>query len=128
MGGARRPPHFPHGSRGVRLSVHSLPRYHGETLSVPRLPRYHGETPSVHSLPGYHGVTASVPSLPGYHGVTRSVPSPPGYHGATRSVPSRLQLADLDGDVGRRNQSLAHQHGVGSGRGHASDLIAREES
>src|SRR3989442_1210777 len=89
MGGARRPPHFPPGSRGVRHSVHSLSGYHGATHSV-------------HSLSGYHGLT--------------------------RSVHSRLQLTDLGGDVGRRDEALAHQDGVGSGRGHASDLIAREES
>ena len=50
----------------------------------------------------------------------------------TRSVHSprrldRSQLADLCRDVGRRDERLAHQHGVGSGHSHTLHLVAGEE-
>src|SRR5207302_1219394 len=47
-----------------------------------------------------------------------------------RPSPRRLdrsQLADLCRDVGRRDERLAHQHGVGSGHSHTLHLVAGKE-
>src|SRR6266446_1999542 len=93
MGGARRLPHFPPGSRGV--------------------------TRSVHSPQGLRGLTWNSHFPPGSRRVTRSVHSPRGFDCS--------QLADLCRDVGRCDERLTHQHGVGSGHGHTLHLVAREE-
>src|SRR5437867_5343489 len=95
-------------------------------------PGSRGVTRSVHSPQGLRGLTWNSHFPPGSCGVTRRVHSPRGSCGVTRSVHSprrldRSQLADLCRDVGRRDERLAHQHGVGSGHSHTLHLVAGKE-